>query len=325
MNNTRLVNLRVLAITMVVLGHSMVIYSSDWNLYSTENTSLFFDYFKKTIYVIALPLFFSLSGYLFNYAIKKKKGFKVLVKDKFYRILIPYISVSLVWLIPIKLLVQYPGYQDISLLKLIITKILLGKDNGHLWYLPTLFIIFIVMYFLCRCLYKKNNVIYNLGCFCILGCMFLLSLKMPLTVPYLVNVMKFIIWFYLGYLINEYEKILRSKRIYTVIVCIFSITIILLYITTGKNIIQYAAAFFSVIALYLVVPEKTSGILRLINKNSFGIYLLHSPLLYISFSQYPNINPFIMVFINFVIFGTVALGMTILIRFLKLFFIIGEK
>ncbi len=40
-------NLRVIAIILVVLGHSIIIYSSSWNLYQTSNKVIFLDYFKK--------------------------------------------------------------------------------------------------------------------------------------------------------------------------------------------------------------------------------------------------------------------------------------
>ena len=37
MKNTKIVNIRALAIILVVLGHSIILYSSQWDLYETIN------------------------------------------------------------------------------------------------------------------------------------------------------------------------------------------------------------------------------------------------------------------------------------------------
>lgn len=56
-----------------------------------------------------------------------------------------------------------------------------------------------------------------------------------------------------------------------------------------------------------------------------GIYLLHSPLVYISFTWWPNIAPMAMVAINLIGFGTVAYMLINLMRTLNMDWIIGEK
>ncbi|RGP01733.1 hypothetical protein DXA79_08640 [Bifidobacterium pseudocatenulatum] len=79
-----------------------------------------------------------------------------------------------------------------------------------------------------------------------------------------------------------------------------------------------------VLAAYLVVPNHSTAALRKISRNSMGIYLFHSPLIYLSFNFWPNISPWLMVLINFVGFGTIAYGMTELVRKLGLGIVIGE-
>lgn len=66
----------------MVLGHSIILYPSAWDLYSTEVTAPFLDLLKKCIDPIQMPLFFSLSGYLFVLTHKKKRGFSHLLKNK---------------------------------------------------------------------------------------------------------------------------------------------------------------------------------------------------------------------------------------------------
>ena len=57
---TQLGNIRALCIFLVVLGHSIILYSSAWDLYSTEVTAPVLDLMKKFIDAIQMPLFFSL-------------------------------------------------------------------------------------------------------------------------------------------------------------------------------------------------------------------------------------------------------------------------
>lgn len=61
----KITNLRAIAIFLVVFGHSIIIYSSEWNLYYTQNTCVFFDYLKRVINLIQMPIFFAISGFLF--------------------------------------------------------------------------------------------------------------------------------------------------------------------------------------------------------------------------------------------------------------------
>lgn len=58
-------NVRALAIFLVVLGHSIILYSSAWGYYPTEQKSILLDNLKFLINGIQMPLFFSLSGFCF--------------------------------------------------------------------------------------------------------------------------------------------------------------------------------------------------------------------------------------------------------------------
>lgn len=111
MKNQRIVNLRAIAIILVVLGHSIILYSSNWNLYQTNVTCPPLDNLKKFIDVVQMPLFFSLSGYLFWYSQKKKKPFDTFVLDKIKRLVIPYLVFAIAWLLPIRLLLNIRAIQ----------------------------------------------------------------------------------------------------------------------------------------------------------------------------------------------------------------------
>ena len=72
------------------------------------------------------------------------------------------------------------------------------------------------------------------------------------------------------------------------------------------------------------MPNKRNLILSRISRNSMGMYLFHSPLVYLAYCYLPNINPFLMLLINFLGFGTISYFVTGFIRRVNLGFIIGE-
>ncbi len=77
----RINNIRALAILIVIFGHSIILYSSSWSLYETMQTSPILDNVKKVINLFQMPLFFSLSGYLFTFSKTRPFTDKVFVKN----------------------------------------------------------------------------------------------------------------------------------------------------------------------------------------------------------------------------------------------------
>lgn len=145
--DARLNNIRALAILVVMLGHSIIIYSPAWGIYSTSNSCDFFSQLKSLINILQMPAFFSLSGFLFKSTLDKRDA-AYIIKNKILRLIVPYFFIGLFYMLPIKLIAQYPQWQGKALWKIILFDILLGFDNGHLWYLYSLFIIFCLSLFL---------------------------------------------------------------------------------------------------------------------------------------------------------------------------------
>lgn len=87
--NYNLSALRSIAIILVVLGHSIILYDPNWAIYSPKDNCIFFEYLKSFINIIQMPLFFSLSGFLFYFSVKKYSFINIL-KKKVKRLLIPY-------------------------------------------------------------------------------------------------------------------------------------------------------------------------------------------------------------------------------------------
>ena len=149
----RIENIRAIAILTVVLGHSMILYSNGFDIYQSGQNSAFFDYAKRFINLYQMPLFFSLSGYLFARSPVRTSA-SVFFRKKAARILLPFLLVGLFWLLPIRWAIRYPGYSECTL-KGTIVMFLAGTDSGHLWFLPVLFLYFAVSYLLTK-LFKNR-------------------------------------------------------------------------------------------------------------------------------------------------------------------------
>ena len=321
MKNQKIINLRALAILIVVLGHSIILYSSDWSLYTSSRTSLFFDYLKKVINVIQMPLFFSISGFLLYYSLKHKKEFWNFFKDKFKRLIIPFIIFTIFWMVPIRLLINYPGYINKSMYEILIKNSILGIDNGHLWFLPVLFIIFIIMYFIGKLLIEKNKKWLYMFFFVIL--LFISILAPNITInTYINQAMCYLFWFYIGFIIN-YNNFINYKVNKYILIVLLAISLILsIYI--NQVVIKYLLTIIIILSLYLIISGKRSKLIDIISNNSFGIYLFHSPMIYITFTFLSEQSPLIVFIVNFGIFGTLALLFTMLLRKVHLKIFIGE-
>ena len=61
--------------------------------------------------------------------------------------IVPYFGVGFLWMLPIRMGVGYSRYDKKGISDILI-KFLTVNDVGHLWFLPTLFFIIIITYYL---------------------------------------------------------------------------------------------------------------------------------------------------------------------------------
>ena len=327
---TQVGNIRALAILLVVLGHSIILYSSGWNLYETTRQAPFLAWLKSVIDIPQMPLFFSLSGYLFVFTHQKKQGFGQLAKKKLLRLIAPYFGIGLLFLLPIRLLVGYPGYKGISIADLAL-RFLTANDVGHLWFLPALFLIFLLSEIilsvaeLIPVLKKFPRIVLLMAG----AALYLEGYRICLGYGPLLSAFNYLMWFALGYCLNVYQEYVRKLyRIRIVKWGLLLVNLLLLAyslsVSSVRVLISIGLRALFIINAYGAMPEKTCSLVQRIDRNSFGIYLFHSPLIYITFASIPNAHPAIVVFINFVIFGAASFSLTELVRKTKLKVLIGE-
>lgn len=319
MMNYKINNIRALAITAVVFGHSIIIYSSSWGIYKSEDVCQILDAVKRYINLFQMPLFFFLSGFLFGISSKNETIIEFFTK-KFRRLMIPFFLIGIIWMIPIKLIVRYPGYQKDNYISAFL-KLLTNTDSGHLWFLPTLFMIFVIFFILKKTGIWTKKIIVLFIC---LGMGYFYWLLPDFGIPYLKSVYQYVWAFALGGSVIEegVEKsllFLRQNKWINYI--IFLICLIDTMILCRRDLI--CAVLFT-LAIYSVVPEAPIALLNKVSRNSFGIYLFHSPLIYITFTYFLDYPVWFVVLLNFVVWGTIAYFMTELIRRTKLRILIGE-
>lgn len=347
LNNIAL--LRTFAILIVVLGHSMIVYQYNWGIYTPVVKSSFFNGIKTYIDTFQMPLFIFISGYMYYYCRKecgKYNKFSVFTFDKIKRLLVPYICVAFMYVLPIRVMTDYKGYSGYNIMEIIYKYIITGVDVGHLWYLLAIFEIFIVFYIF-------ESTINKIGVpagFIIIAAANIISYKFTDVFQISSSILYFM-FFYLGYIIRKYEdafmKRFKGKNITVLIVVLFILQFLFLIASiriSNSNLVgtllknsMYLMCCISVTIFYFLVLSSISfkfkslnsnKVLKFLDKESFSIYLFHSPLIYIvlKYISNKNISPFLVVPSIFIIILCGSLVISYIIKKTKIFkFVIGAS
>ncbi|MGP6139568.1 acyltransferase family protein [Jeotgalibaca sp. A127] len=329
--------LKVFGVLIVILGHSMILYQTNWNVFIPKVPSETINMAKNYINIFQMPLFVMISGYLFFNSHSRGKYLSIilLIKDKAIRLLVPYFFVTLSWVIPIRLFVGYKNYKGSLLIA--IKNLLTSIDVGHTWFLVMLFLVFIIFFSVIN---LGKGTIFNLIIF---TSFYMFSILFP-SIFQIKSSFFYLIFFYLGYLFNEYKEHLNRMLSHKVIAFLFSVNFItwvayyLLSTNTTytviiiKHILFLISSCSAIIVLYGLFSKGTFDfyfdkiITKEIDKNNFGLYLFHEPIIYLIYFYLANtlINPWLMVVICFTLSTTGSLVITNLLRKINLGLIIGE-
>ena len=327
----KITRLRCLAIVIVVLGHSIILYDPQWGLYQTSHTVDLLMWIKRIINAFQMPLFLFLSGYCFLYSVRKHNYKNISnvargIFGKAKRLLVPFFAVAVLWMIPIRQMCHYSAWSGLQY-RQILKRVFLGIDSGHLWFLPTLFLIFIFAFIVFPHVNNKG-----IDCLILLASFLgsLIAYKFPAFL-FLNNVAASLYWFCLGFEACKYkDRLEKTSSVNINYGMIFlSGCAALLTIRGGANslvckALQEIAVTFLMLAVYNCVSNrKCSNVCKIISDESMGIYLLHSPLVYFTYAYYANGIPVVVVFINFVICGFAAFLMTYIIMNSKVKALLG--
>lgn len=266
-----------IGIILVVLGHV------------NQNKNL--QYF---IYSFHMPLFFIISGYL--YETKEKY-----IQKKAKRILIPYLIFSLCTYLYWFFIEKNIRVQIVSPLEQFINIFIArGGDQNYIfnvvmWFLPCLFITEIIFNFLytkIKVKYKQFILLLIIMIFSILGFIYpnVASIRLPFCVDI---VLTSIVFYYIGLLFRNKEnyinnKIRKNTKTQLFLLIIFLIfTIILSNIEKGINLnnilydsftLLYITAILGFLVIYIISNKIKFKLLNYLGKESLYIMCLHEPI-----------------------------------------------
>lgn len=187
--------IRPILIFLLVVYHSFIIYQGGWSEPIGFEPNRFYWWISKISYSFMLEAFVMISGYVFALTLQKKNpSFKMVINDKFKRLIIPSLIFSLIYYI------IFYDHSDFFTFKFFIN-ILSGC--GHMWFLPMLFWATIIGF-----LFNKIKYPEWLKLLVLLGCVALSFLPIPFGIS---SALYYALYFYVGILIFKHKEYIINK------------------------------------------------------------------------------------------------------------------
>lgn len=158
--NRRIAALSGLGIILVVIGHTQGATSTQAAvLAATDSTYRAWLSIISWIYTFHMPLFLAISGYLFGHVTINKKGYSYrnFIRDKLVRLLVPYALISSLAFLPKAQAAKFASRPLRASWFDYLQNLLIPWDNVivFFWFLPTLFLYFLVAPLFAR--YAKSS------------------------------------------------------------------------------------------------------------------------------------------------------------------------
>lgn len=323
---------KLIVMLLVVLGHCLSMYTPDGAVPVVCGSRLLGG-LRSVVYGFHIPAFFMLSGAVYAVGLQKGKygEFRPFARKKAFRLMVPYFCVAVVCVLPVVLLL---GMEPVSLSNIIecVLNVILGARCRHLWFLYSLFLIFLLAYPCRRFLSKRNSFLFLLVSFTVS----ITARHLPFTVLayfQLGNVLFYQFFFFLGVFADlcfkEVRALLRSRPQ----IVIISFALLFLRCVTGLWIFgDYVYAFCGIavlleIALLCGDAMAKNRFFRFLSRDAYGMYLFHAMLVYLIYYAFSSvaINAWLLTAIAFVVSCAASVLLTELCRRVHLGFFLGEK
>lgn len=316
--------LKVFAILLVVIGHITILYRGEsFGLAG----NIWLTFLCTAIYLFHMPLFIALSGAIFQIGLNKGKYilFFPFLKNKILRIGIPFLAVGSLFLAPS--LYFFKMSHGGEFLSIVYNVICCMGEERHLWYLPSLFWIFIIAWILNKA---------SIGVFLSLITSILFALFYSLFINFnfmcLSNAIHYLPYFLVGMILQKYSDLVGKKMLLTgisLILIVGSINKItdLGWLDNLMGILLPIAFILSLFPLAKITLPKVQNnkIMQIILHQSYAIYLFHVMIIYAMYSILPIVLPtIIMVPLVFVCSIIGSMLTVYVLRRLHLQIIIGE-
>lgn len=259
-------------ILLVVFGHVVLGLLQSQKFSDSQNNLLLL--LVEIVYVVHIPVFFALSGYFFTMS-KGLQNYRLTITKKFLGLGIPYVTFSIVMFLMKR--VGGSSVRDTTSITELLN--IYRTPTDHLWYLYTLFFIFLFLGLLSLFI-KSDRVI-----FLILIIGFIVVNILPVNIYF---IQRFFVWapiFYFGRILHEVRL---TKNLTNLAFIAYALYIFIWCILNFKNRISYSQPSWwgiilpiSVILAFSFFQNAKMGKMYAyfvkIGKISLPIYLIHVP------------------------------------------------
>ena len=321
--------IRIFGTIIVVLMHSTIMYTNA-GVVTPKLQSKFFEFISWYFYHFMMELFMLLSGIIYAICLKRPSGYSGinLIITKFMRLMIPYYLIGFLYVAPIMIYLKITkkNYIEYS-----IKGIIFALDCRHLWYLLTLFDIFIfvdILQFFVNTERKSAIILF------ISSILLIISRKIP-NILFCYEALYFFFFFCLGYFLCDKLELINIYFSNHLILWIFlgiasfPLSLYGRKIHDTKKAIRAFPAIFFYFYLAKIISKfriENNILFDIILKNGMGIYLLHPMLIYLMYFKFSQkeIKPWIMVFSSTFIAIIISIAISEILRFFDLGLLLGE-
>lgn len=245
------------------------------------------------IYTFHMPLFFFLSGYVFN----NKYTFDVFIKKKAKSLLVPYFTLGVPMVVFKVFFSLYQKTFTIDSTIELFKNFVFQKRLWTLWYIACLFFLNIIFYLVTKFAKKNISKAVIVIAIAFVGLLYYESGGKPL--PWNIDVcFTAIPFFFVGFLLKQFrdktEKVLSKKSVSFILFIVFGlINVVFGYLnirTTGKGlemfdseyanpIFTYISAFAGIFAVIIFSEFFTFKPIKFIGENSLVYYAWHQTIM----------------------------------------------
>lgn len=241
-----------------------------------ENTNhLFLLGILKSFGYIGVNIFYTISGYLLVHNFLKKKYCKAFIKNKFFRLYIPYCFANLLFI----LYLYVNGEFIFNPICFIADTLGITSINGYSWYISNLLLIYIIYYVLYKLLVKGNKEVEEF----FYWCLSLLSFLIFLSIKIICNIFQIPIILFNDF---SFSLLLGMILLFLNLSCLRYIPkfvyLVLLMFCHSLYLIQYSGMLYILISLITSILctfkcsfGKLNLLLTYLGKHTLSLYLLH--------------------------------------------------
>lgn len=321
--------IKVITTFLVVTAHAARMYTGE-GVVRPYNESPFLAQLCDIIYAFHMPLYICVSGMVYGLCIDdygKYEDTAAFLKNKFVRLMIPYLFFGIAYVAPVMVLFHFT---DKSYFSYCVNGILLVRDSRHLWFLVVLLEIFCVCAVMKKQIQKKGPI----GIFFVLIILSAATWKLPNFLQ-IKRMIHYLLPFYLGYVINRNYETVTNLLKKLPVMALMTVLFLLAYLSEKGGvlpidgmIITSAAGIGLItgIVQHVNLDIFRSKWLKRAGKNGFGIYLFHPMIIYLLFYYFGGYDIAPGLLCGTIIFISYAASwiLTEIIRKVPLKIVIGE-